>query len=396
MNSPHTFLLSDDPLSRDAAIFLAEYAEEDDRVDYKLTMDTKSNKSWLELTKDVSAFANTFGGYLVFGFNDQRKEIQGISRLLADSLKDINNILQKINRNLEPHITGIRSKTYRIEGKTIGLLYVPQSFGRTHVISKDGDFDHLSGKSQTLIRKGTFYVRRSGGNHLGDSRDLDDVIERRIDQFRSALMDKFAKVVYTPATSDVYVLSKDRDDPTGKRFVIEDSPDAIPIKGMSFTVAPEGPEEEIAGWTVLCGGDPSRAPPASLIWKWYADREDIELSKSHKLALLQFSLWNDVPPFFWIIGLKNADIRKALLEAIRKRPLSIPAKQMLVVASFLGKTPFNAALTALGRGASRLAPVMQHYPKSGPAAAFGTIEAQSKQMQRCVRRSFANLTKLRL
>ncbi len=319
MTSPRKYLDSDDPLSREAALFLAEYAEEDDLVDYKLTLDIHSEKAWLELTKDVSAFANTHGGYLFFGIGDNEKKIEAIPKKVADTLKDANKVLQKINRHLEPHITGLRSKIYIIDKNRVGLLYIPQSVGRTHVVSKDGVFMHPSGKTKTQLRRGTFYVRRSGGNHLGDSRDLDDITERRIDQFRSALLDKVAKVVNTPASSDVFVLSRDPEDPTGERFVIEDSPDSIPIKGMSFTVTPEGPEEEIAGWTVLCDGDPAKAPPASTIWQWYVDRENINIGQTHKLALFQFSLWKEAPPFYWVAGLKNAVIRQALLDAIRKR-----------------------------------------------------------------------------
>jgi hypothetical protein len=199
-------------------------------------------------------------------------------------------------------------------------------------------------------------------------------------------LDKVTKVVNTPASSDVFILSKDPDDPSGERFVIEDSPESIPIKGMSFTVAPEGPEEEIAGWTVLCGGDASQAPPASVIWKWYADRDEIEIAKAHRLALFQFSLWSDVPPFYWIIGLKNADIRRSLLDVVRNRPPSVAAKQMLVVASFLGKSPYKAALSALGGGVSKLAPAMKVYPSAGPLAAFGTISPKPTQTVAALRR----------
>ncbi len=38
MTSVRNHLIRDDPLTRETAVFLAEYAEEDDRVDYKQTM----------------------------------------------------------------------------------------------------------------------------------------------------------------------------------------------------------------------------------------------------------------------------------------------------------------------------------------------------------------------
>ena len=386
MTSPKTLIGKDDPISRDAVKLLVGHKEEDDVTDYKLTFHPENEKSWLDLTIDVSAFANTYGGFLVFGVEDKSKKLVGISKNVAETIQDSNNLLQKVNRHLEPNITGLRSKTYKIEGKTVGVVFVPQSQGRTHIVSKDGSFPHPSGKPQLRIRQGTFYVRRSGGIHLGDSRDLDDLIERRIDQFRAALLNKVTKVINTPAASDVFILSKDPDDETGERFVIEDAPDSVPIKGMSFTVAPEGIEEEVAAWTVLCSGDSAKIPPQKVLWGWYEQRENIELRKGYNLALFQFSLWSDVPAFFWIKGLKNADIRIALLEAIRKRPAGNWGKQMLVTASFLGKSSYKAALSALGDGIGKLSPSMNSFPSTAPRAAYGTIAWTPKQSLAALRK----------
>ncbi len=354
MQSTRFFLESDDPLTRDLAVHLSTYDEEDLFVDYKLTMDIDSESAWLELTKDVSAFANTSGGYLFYGSDDNNKSVVGVTRAVANVLKDSNNIQQKINRHLEPEVTGLRSKTFRIEGKTVTVVFIPQSTGRTHMISKDGQFNYPSGKTKIVLRKGTFYVRRSGGNHLGDSRDFDDVIERRIDQFREALLDKVTKVVNMPLSSDVYILSQDPEDKTGKRFIIEDSPESVPIKGMSFTVAPETMDEEIAAWTVMSSGRSDACPPAATVWKWYANREKIHIGETHKLALFQFSLWNGAPTFYWIRGLKNAQIHSSLLDAIRFRlsPQNLP--DMFKVASFLGKGRYKSALTVLGGSIDKL------------------------------------------
>ena len=260
MSNVQDHLSKDDPLTRETAVFLVEYAEEDDRVDYKQTIDPASEKSLLDITKDISAFANTHGGFLVFGVNDDKKEVVGLPRTVADAIKDVNYLQQKINRHLEPNITSLRAKEFKIDGKSIVIIYIPQSTCTTHMICKDGAFSHPSGKQKQVLYEGTLYVRRSAGNHLGDSRDLEDLIERRIDQFRDALLDKVAKVVKSPASSDVFILSKDPGDEEAKRYIIEDSPDSIAIKGMSFTIAPEGFEEEIAAWSVLSRGSSESIP----------------------------------------------------------------------------------------------------------------------------------------
>ena len=222
-------------------------------------------------------------------------------------------------------------------------------------------------------------MRRSAGNNLGDSRDLNDVIERRIDQFRSALIDKVARVVNSPASSDVFILSKDQNDRTGQRFVIEDSPESIPVKGMSFTVPPEGPEEEIAAWSVLYRGDSNLRPPESVVWKWYRDRESLEISKKYRLTLIKFSLWNNVPVFYWMEGLKAKELKETILESIRHRPTGAETKYMLVAAAFISKPFYRLAVKAFGDYTDRLSKNMLNYPNRGPRAEFGSFQKHAKQ-----------------
>jgi len=379
MSNISNLLNLDDPLSKEVAVSLISYDEEDDRLDYKTTLDISSNKEWLKITKDISAFANTYGGYLVFGVSGQNNNVIGISREVANILKDSNNIQTKINRNLEPNVSTLRSKEFKIENKIVVVVCIPQSKGITHVISKDGYFTYPNDNRKTILKKGTFYIRRSAGNHLADSRDLDNVIERRIDQFREALIDKVAMVVNSPAQSNVYILSKDPSVKADERFIIENSSDSIPVKGMSFTIAPEGNEEEIAAWSVLYKDNADLRPPSIEVWKWYANRKKINLSKSHYLTIFKFSLWDNVPAFYWIQGLKVKDIKVALFEAIRSRPLSVEAKQMLVVAAFLGEHVYKNALIALGSHRDKLAPAMKRFPSQGARMAFGDIAKTSKQ-----------------
>ena len=249
MPDPQTIanlIASEDPLSDEAIGTLLGYSEEDDRVDYKITLDPSSEKEWLGLTKDVAAFANTVGGYLIFGVRDSDKEVVGLSDAVATVLADVNNLQQKINRHLEPALGTLRAKAFDTKQGRVVAVYVPRSAARTHLIRKDGEFEFPSGKKSVLVRQGTIYVRRTGGNHLADSRDLDQIIDRRLEHSRETLLSRIAKIVEAPVDSQVFLLKRDVNDPNAKRYVIHDAPDAIPIKGLSFTVAPEGAEEQIA------------------------------------------------------------------------------------------------------------------------------------------------------
>ena len=62
---------------------------------------------------------------------------------------------------------------------------------------------------------------------------------------------------------------------TGARnFVIRDGPDAMKVAGLSFTVSPETPQQEIAAWTSL-----GALPDELTVWKWYAQREVVAFTE---------------------------------------------------------------------------------------------------------------------
>lgn len=379
MSKIRDYINNKDPLTKEIVTDLISYREEDDCLDYKQTIELSSDKEWLGLTKDISAFANTYGGYLVFGIEDGSGNIVGLARDVADFIKDASKLQAKINRHLDPHIIGLRAKEFRIDGQVVVAAFVPQSIGTTHIISKPGKFKHTSGQDKVVLQQGTLYVRRSAGNHLGDSRDLSDVIERRIDQFRSALIDKVARVVNSPASSDVFILSKDPNDKAGERFIIEDSPESIPVKGMSFTVPPDGPEEEIAAWAVIYRGDSGLRPPSKEVWKWYKQRTKLQIKKNYKLTLFKFSLWDNVPAFYWIQGLKAREIKEVVLEAIRGRPTGVDSRQILIASAFLGQAFYKTAIKALGDYVDKIPDRMKTYPNQGPTLAFATQSKFAKQ-----------------
>lgn len=66
------YLSSENSLSQEIGELLIAHKEEDSHLDYKQEPNIDTDKSWLELTKDITAFANTEGGYFVFGILDKK------------------------------------------------------------------------------------------------------------------------------------------------------------------------------------------------------------------------------------------------------------------------------------------------------------------------------------
>ena len=376
-NSAASFIQSQDPLSKAAIDFLLAYKEEDTQVDYKESLDLNSEKEWLGLTKDVMAFANTIGGYLVFGVKDSSFDLVGLDYQTADFLQQTDKLQQKINRHVDPAITTIRAKGCEVRKRRIVVIYVPESIGLTHMISKNGVHVFPSGEKKTVLREGTIFIRRSGGNKLVKSRDLDSILQRRIDHFKSNFLSNIARIVEAPPDGEVFVLSQDPS-AEGKRFIIENGPDAIKVQGMSFTVTPSTLEEEIAGCIALFSKDKDSVPRPKIIWKWYLERHSLQLTKKQCLYVASFCLLSDVPIFFWIQGCTTDSIQKTLLGAI---PLisSITRVDIFAgTAAFLGKAFFKKIVRKLQQKYKYSTSVKSwSYPSSGPRSLFSPTLIES-------------------
>lgn len=376
------YIAAEDPLSVESLHFLAGYREEDLRIDYKEAFNFRDEREWLEITKDVMAFANTFGGYLLFGVRDGSYELVGLDGDTSKILTDVNNFQQKINRFVDPPVLHLRAKAFSYCGHDLVTMFIPRLEGRTHVVSKDGRFKYPSGEEKLVLHKGMIYVRRSGGNHLADSRDVDDLVARRFEEFKNSLLSKISRVVEAPPQSEIFVLSSDPTDKTGKRFIIDDGPESIAVKGMSFTVAPQTPEQEIAGWTSILQRTPDELPPRSILWQWYAQRDAICSAPQHKLALARFSLLSELPVFFWLRGAVAPDIRPIISDALT-RACAGRIDGILRVAAFLGRKFYESLVRKVKDPKRHLTRETRNYPDLGPRSLFRDSLIQQIRNVKC-------------
>lgn len=376
LESVGSCLESSDPLSDEVFAYLLSYHEEDERVDFKKTFD-ESDREWLEITKDVISFANSYGGYLVFGIEDASYKRIGLSQDLTKVLTNTNNILQKVNRFIEPQISLLRTKEFKDGGLTFTVWCIPETVGKTHIVSHNGSFKHPSGQAKIILQKGTIWVRRSAGNHLADSSDLEDIFTRRNERFRDSLMSKIARVVHASPETEVFILEPDLTGSDGKRFTIVDAPDALEVKGLNFSVAPTTDEQELAVWIAMLKRNPDAVPPAHRLWAWYADRNEKNFSEGQRLQLAKFCLLSDVPAFYWIQDGDASSIKDMIRHAV-SHSMSTHLSNLVGTAAFLGKKFHNSIIHLLGGRASKLPGRFRTYPAGGPATLMGGNVIQSK------------------
>ncbi len=112
-------------------------------LDYKRELNFNSEKDKIELAKDISSFANTQGGCLIYGVDEERqdhksvpvpKEQYGIAPIRGNII-DIENILTSI---ISPQLPYLRIRVIPLqhdESKVVYLLWHSKSWCAPHMVS---------------------------------------------------------------------------------------------------------------------------------------------------------------------------------------------------------------------------------------------------------------------
>lgn len=365
-------LSSEDPLSNDALQMIISYREEDLYVDYKESFETNNNKHWLEITKDVMAFANTHGGYIVLGVRYKPFEIIGLEDTTVELLTDTNNILQKVNRFVGPAFIDIRTKKYVTDNSSIVVIFIPESKGRTHIIIKEANYKYPDGKLEMILRPGMIYLRRSATNHIITPDDLEFILDRRLDYYKESLFNRVSRVMQAPIEHELVFLDASTISKGAKKVRISDDPDAIPIKGLSITSPPKTDQEEIAGWIAMRDRDKKFTPRTERLWHIYSKRSALKdtLSDDQIAALMSFNLLNKIPTFYWMQFVDDERGKNIIRECFGSVEDFNKKVNILHIGAFKGKAFYNSLLRKIGKDINRLNPRSRKYPDHGDIGSF--------------------------
>jgi hypothetical protein len=293
---------SGDPLLPAPRDFVLNYPGETDLIDFKEDFGG-DEREWLELTKDILSFANTHGGYLVFGVKDGTHEKKGIEQTKAAMISDPSDVHAKVNRFVEPHITTLQCVAVMRpeDGRFYVFVHIPASKDRTHIVTKPGTFKDKSNKDVVALRVGEIYVRRVGWRGVVTPQDFEALLERRMENFKQVLFSRISRVVEAPADAKVLVVHRGEPEYENAEGVrLSSDPAARPVKGISTTVIPSTDEEELATFAAAFRKDQSHRPSTAFLYRLYERRSELTLPEEHVLALAQMSVLAQVPCIYWL------------------------------------------------------------------------------------------------
>lgn len=182
---------------------VAHATEETDVLDFKSGFDPRQPGEWCELIKDIVAMANSGGGSIVIGANDDGTPSgYDVAILRAIDPADVAN---KIHKYTEQHFTDFHLQDAGIAGAPVAELSVG-GVRYPIVFSAPGEYEHPPGKVKSAFRKGTVYFRHGAKSEPGTTDDLRNALERELERVRSFWLEGITKVVEAPAGSEVQVV----------------------------------------------------------------------------------------------------------------------------------------------------------------------------------------------
>ena len=164
----------------------SEEIREGKTIDYKQALPTDQAEAKKEFLADVSSFANTAGGYLIYGIEEREGIPIKIAGIREQDLEAVALRLESSVRDgIEPRIPVVRTHPVKLkDGAAVVIVEIGRSWAGPHMVTYKGT--------------SRFYARNSAGKYQLDVQEIRaafigaDAVTQKLRDFRT---DRIAKVI---------------------------------------------------------------------------------------------------------------------------------------------------------------------------------------------------------
>ncbi len=200
-------------------------------TEFKEHFDISSSQEWCEIIKDIIAIANTSGGFIIFGVDESGTPVNHDTSLsLAIDPADVTNKIYKY--------TGYQFSEFKIatcikEGCKL-LVIIIDKVSIPIVFIKPGTYDIGNSKQKTAFGIGTVYFRHGAKSEPGNTDDLRQFFENKMERVREEWLKNVRQVIEAPFGTTIVSIPPNSDISavqieTARSVRIVDDPNAIPI-----------------------------------------------------------------------------------------------------------------------------------------------------------------------
>ena len=175
-------------------------------VDFKTEFDINSSRDWCEIVKDIVAMSNSGGGVILIGArNDGTPSGWDPTPVLVCDPAHITDKIAKYTGEQfadfdisEAEKNGQRLAAFEVRGIRVPMIFIEVG---TYAV---GDT-----KQKTAFSRGSIYFRHGAKSEPGNSKDLQDCIDREIGRMRKSWLGDIRKIVSAPPNYQISVLPQE-------------------------------------------------------------------------------------------------------------------------------------------------------------------------------------------
>ncbi len=211
---------------------LASYSAESDTIDFKEMLDLKAAGAWCEILKDMVAMANSGGGVILVGVNDDGKAIgSDVTGLLALDPADVTNKFVSYT-NEQFSLFAIVAITRN--GQNAAAIAV-ESADIPLVFTSDGAYPdpNDSKKTKFAFRKGSIYFRHGAKSEPAVREDLRRAIDRIVQAQRESWYGNLRKVIEAPTGHQVVIVAPENN-AAAKRVRLTNDPTVPAVHNLNI------------------------------------------------------------------------------------------------------------------------------------------------------------------
>jgi hypothetical protein len=203
-------------------------SHESREIEFKSEFDPTQKRQWCELIKDIMAIANSGGGVIALGLNNDGTpsgaDLSAVLRL------DPAHITDKIHAYTEVDYDEFELRREMKDSKVVVCLILELSLVPILPI-RPGTYEKEPRKQDSAFSSGVFYYRHGAKSEPGTTHDLEKVVNRNVREIRREWLSGVRRIATAPKGSVVTV------HPRAVRVTSET--DAQPVRITDNAEAPE-------------------------------------------------------------------------------------------------------------------------------------------------------------